>query len=230
MTTDSRLLRDPKSAAPRRGGATRKSPKPSSTDELMAIANSILRKELCQPHDFRSERKSSRIDDYRIDAHAETVTAQSPTKCEAVSLRDSWLESKGLVRCRRVYRRRPTHSKLSVNVASKRPPLAARNPVVAEVFNGRVDNVENGTAFLTLFAKDGEILIAQWPEPELARKGIGKSDLFKLTMTDSGKAVAMWFETVPRKPIPDDLWAEIQKIRQAYSELSTDERDGEEEG
>ena len=76
---------------------------------------------------------------------------------------------------------------LSLADLHSRPVKAS--PVAREVFTGRVDNISNGTALVTLFSQDGEVLIAQWPEQDLAKESIGKSDLFELTMTDSGEAV-----------------------------------------
>jgi len=107
---------------------------------------------------------------------------------------------------------------------------ADSNEVVSEVFRGRVDNIQDGIAFVTLIPQDGDTLVAQWPARDLAKKSIGKSDLFELTMTDTGEAVIPSFRKVPRKPIPDKLWAEIQKLKEAYPDLQADESDGEEEG
>jgi hypothetical protein len=80
-----------------------------------------------------------------------------------------------------------------------------------------------------LFSQDGETLIAQWPERDLARAAIGKSDLFELTMTDTGEAVIPSFRKLPRAPIPDELWEEIQRVKAAYSDLQVDDVDGDDE-
>jgi len=98
--------------------------------------------------------------------------------------------------------------------------------VAREVFVGRVDNIRDGIAYLTLFPESDEPLAAQWSAEELARKAIGKSDLFELTMTDTGKEIIPTLRRTPRQPIPEELLTEIQKLREAYSDLLTDEADG----
>jgi hypothetical protein len=109
------------------------------------------------------------------------------------------------------------------------PNPADSNEVVSEVFRGRVDNIQDRIAFVTLITQDGDTLVAQWPARDLAKKSIGKSDLFELTMTDTGESVIPSFRKIPRTPIPDELWAKIQKLKEAYPDLQADESDGEEE-
>ena len=149
-------------------------------------------------------------------------TAQSETKHEAVRIRGLWsrpfkrkasldlalLEARILARLRNL-----------ANDARSKPQAPTRRVVAQEVFTGRVDNICNGVAFLTLFPKDGEPLAAQWSPDDLAKKSIGKSDLFELTMTDSGEAVTSSFRKTLRQPIPDGLWTEIQKVKEAYSDF-----------
>jgi DNA-binding transcriptional ArsR family regulator len=109
--------------------------------------------------------------------------------------------------------------------AEDAPPGKGR-VIASEIFKGRVDHIGDGTALVTLFSADGETLVAQWPEQILGKESIGKSDLFELTMTDSGAAVVPSFRRIPREPIPDELWAEIQKIKLAYPELVASDGDG----
>ena len=93
-----------------------------------------------------------------------------------------------------------------------------------------MDQISDGVAFVTMFSEDGETLVAQWPERNLARESIEKSDLFELTMTDSGNAVVASFRKIQREPIPEELWAEIQKIKEAYTNLLAEDGDGDDEG
>lgn len=78
--------------------------------------------------------------------------------------------------------------------------------------------------------RQGETIAAQWPEQDLARKSIGRGDLFRWTLTDAGDAIRSSFRKVPRKRSPDDLWEEIKKIKAAYADLLVDDVDGDEEG
>jgi hypothetical protein len=101
--------------------------------------------------------------------------------------------------------------------------------VAKEVFRGRVDSIIDGTAFVTLFTQDGGQMSAQWPERDLAKESIGKSDLFELTMTDTGSAVIPSIRKVSRRPIPDALWREIERVKAAYPDLQAEDVDGDEE-
>jgi hypothetical protein len=118
------------------------------------------------------------------------------------------------------------YANLLASVYRDRP--AKMTPRATEVFKGRVENIVDETALVTLFSQGGETLIAQWPERDLARASIGKSDLFELTMVDTGEAVIPSFRKVPREPIPDELWEEIQRVKAAYSDLEADDVDGDE--
>ena len=112
----------------------------------------------------------------------------------------------------------------------RRDRSAGTIPIATETFKGRVDNISDGTALVTLISQDGETLIAQWPERDLAKASIGKSDLFELTMTDTEEAVIPSFRKVSRAPIPDELWEEIQRVKAAYSDFQVDDVDGDDEG
>jgi hypothetical protein len=109
--------------------------------------------------------------------------------------------------------------------------MAARQvktqPVATEVFRGRVDEITDGSAVITLFSKDGETITAQWPEQDLAKESIGKGDIFELTMIDAGGAVVPSFRKVSRKPIPEELWKEIERVKRAYSGLDAGDGDDE---
>ncbi len=114
---------------------------------------------------------------------------------------------------------------------AERPVLQVeKKAVVREQFDGRVDDIIDGTAFVTLVSEHGETIAAQWPEQDLARKSIGRGDLFRWTLTDAGDVIRSSFRKVPRKRIPDDLWEEIKKIKAAYADLLVDDGDGDEEG
>ena len=71
--------------------------------------------------------------------------------------------------------------------------------------------------------------LAQWPEQDLAKKSIGKSDLFEWPMTDSGEAVIPSIKKIPRKLIPDELWGSEGKERE-YSDLLAEDSDGDDKG
>jgi hypothetical protein len=99
----------------------------------------------------------------------------------------------------------------------------------SELFRGRVDNIRDGIAFVTLISREGDTLVAQWPAQDLAKAAIGKDDLFELTMTDVNGQVASSFRRLSRKLIPDDLWKEIEELRVAYAHLLDDQGDTGEE-
>ena len=163
--------------------------------------------------------------------------AQSEAKHKAVGIRDLWrrrvkqTESPDLallVGDKILLFQAKFHARSRYAETARRPepPSPSSRVVAEETFTGRVDNIRNGVAYLTLLPEDKEPLAAQWDADDLAKKSIGKSDLFELTMKDSGDAVTLSFRRTPRHPIPDDLWAEIQKLTDAYSDLLTDKSDG----
>ena len=124
--------------------------------------------------------------------------SQSEAKHEAVRIRSHWTRSgkrkpslELILLEDRLLDERTRNAASATRLKSRIP---TRCVVAQEVFTGRVDNISDGVAFLTLFPKDEEPLAAQWPAGDLAKKSIGKSDLFELTMTDSGKAVTSSFQ------------------------------------
>jgi hypothetical protein len=157
------------------------------------------------------------------------ILAQSETKQEAARVRRSW-------ECAAIAKAPPEFASPQARVwLAWIPPkspvgLVQARPIATEVFRGRVDDIIGQTAIVTLFSEDGEPMTAQWPEQELARESIRKGDLFELTMTDTGGAVVPSFRKVSRRPIPDDLWEEIERVKAAYPDLQADDVDGEEEG
>jgi hypothetical protein len=158
-------------------------------------------------------------------------------KEEAVQIQRDWASQFRSLRAMHTdWHATVTHSPLEAKALARklgyififRHRARLRQAVFAEeVFQGRVDNIADGLAFITLFPNDGDILIAQWPENDLVKESIGKSDLFELTMTDSGEAVSHAFRKIPREPISDDLWEKVEKIREFYRDLVTKDDNGE---
>jgi len=99
--------------------------------------------------------------------------------------------------------------------------------VLKERFQGRLDNIRDGVAYVTLFTSEGKKLAAQIPVKDLAENHIGKSDLFELNMIENHGSFRMRFRKIDRDPIPDDLWKEIQQLRTSYADLFKDDEDGE---
>jgi hypothetical protein len=160
------------------------------------------------------------------------IRAQSETKQHAAQVRRSW-ECTAIAKAPPEFARPQAIAWIAwITLPPPKSPAgpAKARPIATEVFRGRVDDIIGGTAVITLFSEDGEPMTARWPEQELARESIRKGDLFELTMTDTGGAVIPSFRKVSRRPIPDDLWEEIERIKAAYSDLRTDDVDGDEEG
>ena len=104
-----------------------------------------------------------------------------------------------------------------------RPPDSSE--VVSEVFQGRVDNIRNGIAFVTLISKEEDTLFARWPEKDLANASIGKSDLFELTMTDEGGRITNLFRKIARRRLSQKLWKDVEELRDAYAHLLDNQDD-----
>jgi len=105
------------------------------------------------------------------------------------------------------------------------PRLPDSSEVVSEVFRGRVDNIRNGIAFVTLISKDRDTLLARWPEKDLAKASIGKSDLFELTMTDEGGRITNSFRKIARRRLSQKLWKDVEELRDAYAHLLDNQDD-----
>ncbi len=123
----------------------------------------------------------------------------------------------------------PIHPYLIFVDSLRESKATASTQTPKEDFRGRVDNIRDGIAFVTLFSDSGEKLVAQWPEEDLAQASIGKGDLFELTMTDVNGQITSSFRKLKRKMIPDDLWSEIEELRVAYAHLLDDQGDASEE-
>jgi hypothetical protein len=157
--------------------------------------------------------------------------AQSEAKDEAVKLRGQWrsfhakVERKASIDLSRL--------EATVLTSSNETPTRSRQrmprEIAREILTGRVDNVRDGIALVTLFPKNELPFTAQWAAKELARRSISKSDLFELTMIDTGFAVIQSFRRLKRKPIPTELLAEIESMKEAYAGLLTGESDGDRE-
>jgi hypothetical protein len=197
------------------------------------VRNKSSRREIL--YRAHSTRRFQRV---RPDLDIPQSAIKSAMKEEAVQIHRDWASQFRILRAvHSDWRAIETHSLLEAKALARelgyvfifRHHGRPRQAVVAqEVFQGRVDNIADGIAFITLFPVDGDILIAQWPENDLVKESIGKSDLFELTMTDSGESVSHAFRKIPRDPISDDLWEKVEKIREFYGDLVTKDENGEE--
>jgi len=236
MKTDSQPQKTGKAATSKQRKASSASLDPALKSGLPAVDTLSNRHAFLASLDLRSGRKCSDLEGSYLDICSEGRIAQSATKREAVLSRRTWPhlpKSKATLQLAGLEARARAEAKAKVTflfLADLHSRPVKPSPVAREVFTGRVDNISNGTAFVTLFSQDGEVLIAQWPEQDLAKESIGKSDLFELTMTDSGEAVIPSIRKIPRKLIPDELWAEIQRIKEDYSDLLAEDSDGDDKG
>jgi len=97
------------------------------------------------------------------------------------------------------------------------PPIPRRKPA-SERFEGFVERVEGEVAYVSLESERGERLQGPYPADELAARGVGERDRFRLTLTDEGESVRFDLQSIPRKTVPAERQAEIQReIEQALS-------------
>jgi hypothetical protein len=196
-------------------------------------ASKKLRERLPRGLKFRRTQAAERYQQVRPDCDI----VQSANKDEAVKIHRDWASPVHADRASLIEWRSEIFPQLEAKVLARKLALAFEfwnseasidSILAQEVFPGRVDNIQDGIAYVTLFPDDGDVLVAQWPEKDLVKESIGKSDLFELTMTDSGVSVSHSFRKTQRKAISDDLRQEVERIRAYYADLLTKDGNGEE--
>ena len=136
---------------------------------------------------------------FHQDTDCGPIVPQSPTKQKAVRFRGSWGPDAQIVPHPPDLRSwLPRTGAIDVPATWHLRQAEAR-PVTRKVFKGRVDDVVNGLAIVTLYSDGGEVLAAEWPERDLAKISVGRGDLFELVMTDTGDAVLPSLRKVRRK-------------------------------
>lgn len=84
---------------------------------------------------------------------------------------------------------------------------------ILEEFNGFVDGIRGGIAFVTLKNNAGEILEGEYPSDKLAEKGIRERRRFKLRTVQTGTdEVEVEFESIPDKKISEQRLKEIEEM------------------
>jgi hypothetical protein len=98
----------------------------------------------------------------------------------------------------------------------RRTPIQPKAPAIIQFYNGVVESVHEGLAYLTLEARSGQRLQIEWDEVELAGKGIKERQPFILkTITEENK---LEYEFIPDQlhPLSNDLQREISDLMSHY--------------
>jgi hypothetical protein len=98
----------------------------------------------------------------------------------------------------------------------RRAPDPPKAPAIIQFYNGIVETVHEGLAYLTLEARNGHRLQIEWDEAALARKGIGGRQPFIFKMIDEGNRLVYEFIPDRLRPLPDDLQREISDLMSHY--------------
>ena len=103
--------------------------------------------------------------------------------------------------------------------------VARRRPT-SEQFEGFVEKVEEDVAYVTLDSERGERLQGPYPADELAARGVGERDRFRLTLTDAGDSVRFDIQLIPRQAISPERQRQIrQEIEQSLGGYTPDDDD-----
>lgn len=89
--------------------------------------------------------------------------------------------------------------------------LPVRRPKpISERFEGFVESLEGDVAYISLESEHGDRLHGPYPADELAARGVGERDRFRLTLIDAGESVRFEIQLIPAKFVPAERQREIQ--------------------
>jgi hypothetical protein len=88
---------------------------------------------------------------------------------------------------------------------------SAESAAVLETFDGFVDRIEGGTAFVTLQSRiNGDVEEGTYPAAELAKLGIHEQSCFLAKTVESESGTHVVFQAVPDEPLPAEVVREIE--------------------
>jgi hypothetical protein len=105
-----------------------------------------------------------------------------------------------------------------------RTKISTTSKPTYEQFQGFVERIEEGVAYITLMSSRGERLCGPYPVDELVAKGIGERDRFWLRLTDAGDSVRFDIQLIPRKTVSAERQRQIrQEIEQSLDGYTPDD-------
>lgn len=105
------------------------------------------------------------------------------------------------------------------------PLSSASTETVLETFEGFVDQVDAGIAFVTLTSPDGETIRGEYAAEELASLGIFERRRFVCKTLEAGGSVRVHLEAVPDREVTPEKEAAFD--REIDELLADDQLDGE---
>lgn len=91
------------------------------------------------------------------------------------------------------------------------PPPQLRNVEILETFEGSLDLVEDGVAYLTIRSPQGEVLQGRYSAKELARRGISQGSRFHCSTVRTNKGVEVEFDLLARRDLTADELAQLNR-------------------
>lgn len=102
----------------------------------------------------------------------------------------------------------------------RRKPNQPKAPAIIQFYDGVVETVHEGLAYLTLEARNGQRFRIEWDAAELARSGIGERQPFILKTITEGNRLEYEFIPDQLRPLPDRLQDEIAALKDHFERLA----------
>ncbi|MHB1560794.1 MAG: poly(ADP-ribose) polymerase family protein [Isosphaeraceae bacterium] len=99
---------------------------------------------------------------------------------------------------------------------ARRTPYRPKTSVTVQCYDGVVETVHEGLAYLTLEARNGRRFQIEWDAAELARSGIRERQPFALKTITQGNRLEYEFIPGQLRPLPGRLRNEIDALRDYY--------------
>jgi len=131
---------------------------------------------------------------------------------------------------RRYFGRSPLLKRPQIRLGGGRQHHAPfSTPAIIQFYNGIVDSVHRGLAYLTLEARNGhgERLQIEWDAAELSAEGIGERQPFILKTITEGNRLEYEFIPDQLHPLPADMQREISDLLSHYRATGQLDDDGE---